>query len=569
MARWKCLVLGVLALSRQALCSAGDRCYIEGALTTLLDNRLYFVQGNYSIVTYDGQSTEPSATLYYLDLDDDYPVERNIPESSLNSIPITSNISAAYKMSQKPSQHGALWQANDTLYFLGGGYDGTDEISSYNVSSGEWANVQVKGGNFNKGNRTSAQSVSIRESGLSFIMGGNNPYINGMLRFDASDPNNLSWTNETLNNGSYGVEVPNLNAAYMVYIPASTEGMLIAFGGGNYSDGISPYSGFPYEATWNLIYVYDIASHTWWEQEASGEPPKNLDQFCAGVTESPDSSAFHITTYGGWSLTDERAYEDVYVLSIPSFQWIDATKLSNQTNREQRVNSTIGRSALSSSCQVYRGSQLLVLGGNIRSGAYSLTDGACSNVFEPTRVLDLATYEWEQNLNTSATYQVPSIIYNEIGGGATGGATVTAPSAGFADATLASLISKRVPSTTTSGSSSSSSSGSSLTTTSSAEKSSHTNTGAIAGGVVGGVVGLALIIALAWYSMTRRRKQALERGESAIPESSKTSGNLRAELYSKSHAEMEGTSKSVAELYGQHKNVAEMQGENKYIAELR
>lgn len=54
-----------------------------------------------------------------------------------------------------------------------------------------------------------------------------------MIRFHASSSNQLSWTNETLKNGSYGVEVPDLNAGAMVYIPAREEGMLISFGRGN------------------------------------------------------------------------------------------------------------------------------------------------------------------------------------------------------------------------------------------------------------------------------------------------------------------------------------------------
>ncbi|OJJ59625.1 hypothetical protein ASPSYDRAFT_44011 [Aspergillus sydowii CBS 593.65] len=41
-----------------------------------------------------------------------------------------------------------------------------------------------------------------------------------------------------------------------------------------------------------------------------------------------------------------------------------------------------------------------------------------------------------------------------------------------------------------------------------ATQSSSTNTGAIAGGVVGGCAGLALIIALVWFLMRRRRQQA-------------------------------------------------------------
>ncbi|KAL2862631.1 uncharacterized protein BJX67DRAFT_365913 [Aspergillus lucknowensis] len=47
------------------------------------------------------------------------------------------------------------------------------------------------------------------------------------------------------------------------------------------------------------------------------------------------------------------------------------------------------------------------------------------------------------------------------------------------------------------------------TTTTSSDSSSSTNTGAIAGGVVGGVVGAALIVAVIWFLLRRRRKNAV------------------------------------------------------------
>lgn len=93
--------------------------------------------------------------------------------------------------------------------------------------------MTVAGGNFNFGNRTSAQYVSTPKSGLGFIYGGSSPYMNGMIRLDATNPDQLSWTNETLAHGSYGVQAPSLNAGAMVYIPAGKEGMLLSFGGGN------------------------------------------------------------------------------------------------------------------------------------------------------------------------------------------------------------------------------------------------------------------------------------------------------------------------------------------------
>lgn len=337
--------------------------------------------------------------------------------------------------------NGAVWPINDTLYVFGGGFETpTNTLSAYNVSTGTWKDVTVAGGDFNFAQRTAAQVATAPESGLGFIFGGNTPYMSGMIRFDASNPDNLVWTNETLSHGSKGVQVPNLVSGALVYIPAGKEGMLISFGGANVcllssidscddqvlfsrlrcheqvTQGISPFSGWPYDADWLTIYVYDIASHTWWAQEASGSPPSNRGAFCAVVTTSPDNGAFHITTYGGWSLADQRSYEDVNILSIPSFTWIDATELSDQTNKEQQVNSNIGRDALSGACQAYRGSQMIVLGGEIRAGADSLTNGACSNVFEPVRVLDLSTYKWQTELNTSSTYEVPAVIYDTIGG---------------------------------------------------------------------------------------------------------------------------------------------------------
>ena len=91
---------------------------------------------------------------------------------------------------------------------------------------------QYLGGNFNHGNRSDGVWTSVPESSLSFFLGGRSPFTGpSMLRLDTSNPDRPTWTNESLGRGSYGVEVPNLGMAEMVYIPASTEGMLVVFSG--------------------------------------------------------------------------------------------------------------------------------------------------------------------------------------------------------------------------------------------------------------------------------------------------------------------------------------------------
>ncbi|KAL2833081.1 hypothetical protein BJY01DRAFT_98219 [Aspergillus pseudoustus] len=64
------------------------------------------------------------------------------------------------------------------------------------------------------------------------------------------------------------------------------------------------------------------------------------------------------------------------------------------------------------------------------------------------------------------------------------------------------------PSSTSTSSQTESSAATATGLTDSDSSSSSTNTGAIAGGVVGGVAGLALILALVWFLMRRRRKPA-------------------------------------------------------------
>lgn len=390
----------------------------------MIRDQVFFTGANYSKVASNALGDETdirtSASIVSLDLNGQLPVENRITAGLVRNVSIPVENAVAY--SNALQSRGALWHTDDTIYSIGEDYGvATNKLSAFDISTGTFKEVTASGGKFNFGPRNGAQFVSVPEQKLGFLAGGfyfdkSSWTTGGLLRFDASDPDNLSWTNETLGDGSFGAEVPNLNSGAMVYVPAGEKGVLIAFGGGDVSDGISPFSGWPEDIAFTTVWVYDIASHTWWKQQASGSAPRTREKFCTAVAVSPDGSAFHITAYGGWSLLDQRAYEDVYILSIPSFHWINATGLAAKTNAERDVDETTGREG--ASCHTYRG-QMVVLGGAIRqniAGKPVLQTGKCNGAFSPVRALELSTYSWLPALNTSGNYSVPPIIYNEIGG---------------------------------------------------------------------------------------------------------------------------------------------------------
>ena len=118
--------------------------------------------------------------------------------------------------------------------------------------------------------------------------------------------------------------------------------------------------------------------------------------------------------YGGFSLPEGRSYETVYTLSVPAFQWINATSVSDRTNTEGKGDGIIGRDH--HSCQVHNGAQLVVVGGALRTDTGPLPDGECSQAFAPLRALDLSTYTWRTSFDPNITYQVPPVIYGVIGG---------------------------------------------------------------------------------------------------------------------------------------------------------
>ncbi len=236
-----------------------------------------------------------------------------------------------------------------------------------------------------------------------------------------------------------------------------------------------------------------------------------------------------MTVYGGYG-EPAGVLGDIYVLTMPAFRWI---KVIDEGYPQPPTAKVLERRR--QLCNVYQDRQMLVLGGDINNSVNPKDGFTCNSSFPPLRMLDLTSLTWQTQFPLpNATYEVPQSVYNVIGGGPNGGATMTAPSGGFnstnSKISAKEIFSKRVPvydprnpstrpleasqNTNTSSSGSPALSNSTSQTGQSSSKptspASSTPTGAIAGGVVGGVVGAALVafaFALRWSRHRRRQKQ--------------------------------------------------------------
>jgi hypothetical protein len=445
--------------------------------------------------------------LYSIPLNNSFPADGPLPSNSY------------YKI-QAPKQwasQGAFFQdAGETMLYCFAGYLDTKQppinyLNTFNISSGEWYNVAVAGGDFNYDQRiATSRAVSADTSeALGFVTGGWND-LGGMIRFDASDPASPEWRNETDNSP------PLTLAGGMEFIRLGPKGSLINFGGYNKDYIHTDRKNWTYDRRpMNQINVYDVDSATWYNVTAGGDVPNDRAAFCTAVSSAPDDSSFQITMYAGWGRVESHSYADTYVLSIPSFQWINVT---DSSNLDARLADGIARSGRKHhQCAAYKDRQMLVLGGELTIGNDTQNLGGCSRKFPAIRVLDLSTFRWKSNwVGGPEPYTVPDAVTRIIGGNGQGGATMKQPKGGFNDSALNNAFAQVAPRYTlpsVSAASGNPGSNDGSQSNGSDDGSSKINTGAIAGGAVGGVAALAIIAALVFFFLRRRKRRETPRPE--------------------------------------------------------
>jgi hypothetical protein len=145
--------------------------------------------------------------------------------------------------------------------------------------------------------------------------------------------------------------------------------------------------------------AYDGGDGTWYQQNTTGTiPPRRVDS-CIVAVAAPDSSSYNLYMYGGWDPTNGVMYDDVYVLTLPSFTWIKMF-----TGSSPRWGHT---------CHLVGNRQLLTVGGSLNM----TLNTTCDWEFKSVAIMDLTTNQWGNVYNAfAAPYHVPFDIVDVVGG---------------------------------------------------------------------------------------------------------------------------------------------------------
>ncbi|KAL8824250.1 MAG: hypothetical protein Q9191_005188 [Dirinaria sp. TL-2023a] len=533
--------------------SPTDVCNRWGHQSALVNGTIYVYGGHASQEQDQGTKNTWTNDFISMDVTKDFqissPILKGLPQPS--GPPAVAN---AY-----------LWQSYDTLYLYGGEVSDTPRaypqpysLWAYDIPSGQWtehSNPKTSAGNnSDDGNQPVQQAsegagVSVPQLGRGYYFAGhldayNTPgwplpiprvYLKSMIEytfpgFTNDGVQDLSggkkagsdgvWRNIT-QGGIQDTFAFTIRAdSAVVYVPGfGDQGILLSLGGGTNMSF----------SQMNIIDVYDIATSSWYKQATSGKYPILRVNPCAVAASAPDGSSTNIYMYGGQNLNpyeNQTQYDDMWILTVPSFTWVKVDT-SGQSVPPARVGHT---------CNLYNG-QIIVIGGYNTAGlgcdtgfyVFDATNLTWVNDFKSLSGGDPQSNPQNQQASQkkdpqgvagSFGYQVPGAVQSVIGGGPTGGATVTKPAQ---SATAGPLVTGKPITYSVSGTYTITGAngavvtetGSTSSTGAQSRKDSGPNIGAIVGGVLAGFF-FILACYLGFCAWVYRRQLALYKNHVAM-----------------------------------------------------
>ncbi|KAL4914002.1 hypothetical protein BDW62DRAFT_191437 [Aspergillus aurantiobrunneus] len=423
-----------------------------------------------------------------------------------------------------PTYEDGVMFANDNQFYLYGGHlSATDTLDDppddsillygahpYGSSIGDWSPGFVSSTLDDGTTRyiTNGAGVSAPSENLGFYISGMRAPDWGpiwdndtatelsqrMITIDMSVMNRPEFSNASIPN-----YVPPRANAEAVWIPVGGSGIVALIGGvitpeSLFATGLSDEDQAASEraspAFMETVSVYDVAQDVWYIQNTTGEIPPQLTQFCSVYASAADGSSHNIYIYGGYDGLDpyNDPSDDVYVLSLPSFEWIHLYSGDSDGRKQHK-------------CVKPYPDQMLVLGG---------TNIGSSRCLDFIRVFNLNTGRFQDAYNPAAwaEYEVPDLVSGRIGGGANGGATTTSPESGWINSSLGDVfstaytteISTWYPYNST-------------TTTTVETSGGGGGFPGWGGAIIGVVLGLLIIALIVWWFLRRRKRGSRRHSE--------------------------------------------------------
>ncbi|KAL4951657.1 hypothetical protein BDW69DRAFT_169587 [Aspergillus filifer] len=290
-----------------------------------------------------------------------------------------------------------------------------------------------------------------------------------------------------------------------VWLPVADRGIVVLVGGVTqpesiYAAGLTEQQGNASERAspgfMQTVSIYDVGEDTWYNQNTTGDIPPQLTSFCSVYASASDGSSHNIYVYGGYDglSPESQPSDDVYILSIPSFEWIQLYSGDADGRRAHK-------------CAKPYPDKMLVLGG---------TGLSVRNCIDMVRVFNLNTGRFQDAYDPEDwdEYSVPDLVTGRIGGDASGGATKTSPDS-WTTSSLADVFERSYTKT--------------ITTYYPYNKTNTTTTISVpnddgggsgfpgwAGAIIGVVLGVALLVGIfAFWFVRRRRKGARRQSEAS------------------------------------------------------
>ncbi|KAI9889750.1 MAG: hypothetical protein M1814_004952 [Vezdaea aestivalis] len=350
------------------------------------------------------------------------------------------------------AQAGVLWADDDenTLYRYGGQvwvYSPDRYDSEANAAQRALIGINLdgiavnKGGYFFAANSShgtierlayGAGTVSLRQR-RGWYLGGISDW-DGINRSSmateqaATRPNLISWdaSREIFHNQST-IEIKTPGPAQtinpgvegiLVHVDWGEQGMLVSIGGREFE---SPAAG---PIPMDTVRVMDVSTGWWFIQKVTGDLPDPRVFSCGVVGVAQDMSSYNIYISGGMTGT-QTGKDDVWILSIPTFQWIKAYEGTAPPRRRH-------------SCNIIQNGQIAMIGGgNATTSSQTLCN---ADLGGDVRIFNMNTLTFGPYDPAINTYEVPERVCKLIGGNGKGGANQSQPLAGYANTYLESVI---------------------------------------------------------------------------------------------------------------------------------